>query len=97
MTKPWEETWTDETIFEIGDPSIIRGIHDRSDDERRRLAAQAPAMARLLLKLGAQWGLTDDGYRRCASCEAEGHAVNPVPHTPDCELVAVLRSAGVLP
>ena len=52
------------------------------------VAAQAPAMARLLLAM--QWA---DGERvACPSCgawERDGH-------TADCELAAVLRAAGVM-
>lgn len=63
---------------------------------RARLAAAAPAMARLLLEL--EWSARVAGFPACPSCEGvepevgspwdDGHAV-------DCHLVAVLRLAGV--
>ena len=66
---------------------------------RVRLAAQAPAMARLLLEL--EWagsGFRDTGnvrttWKACPRCfEHKG-----TPHKEDCELATVLRAAGVLP
>jgi len=49
-----------------------------------KLAAQAPAMARLLLEATGYDG-------DCCICRLIGR------HTPDCELAAVLRAAGALP
>lgn len=72
------------------------------DDEREaRLAAQAPAMARLLLAVQWSGRHPHDGEPCCPSCQIdliydddETHVVGP--HAPDCELAAVLRAAGVI-
>lgn len=98
--KPHDETWanddespgwgeirlvsTPEDVGE-GDPESI-WIGEFNTPERRRLAAQAPAMARLLLQVNA---------RECPVC---GDAKFPTaPHRDGCEFAAVLRAAGVLP
>lgn len=59
---------------------------------RAKLAAQAPAMARLLLK--HQWASTvEDGPMVCPECSS-----GPIErHSEDCEIARVLRDAGVLP
>ena len=60
------------------------------------LICQAPAMARLLLSL--EWSGTSGGMEEatcCPACLARpdlGEA-----HNADCELVTVLRAAGVMP
>lgn len=100
--KPHEETWDPDDVVNMA-------AHVAYSPERRRLAAQAPAMARLLLKL--QWsGSAPGGDTECPSCHAD--AFVPVfsegthgrlvrhddgTHAADCELAAVLRAAGVLP
>ena len=53
-----------------------------------KLIAAAPAMARLLLS-DVMWH-----HARCVACDGHRHQGG---HTDDCELVAVLRAAGVLP
>lgn len=92
MTKPHEETW-DGTVQwgwvlveggGLGGKAPLQPL----EGERMRLAAQAPAMARLLLRVHAL-GNTLSG---CPICKAITG-----PHTPNCELDAVLRAAGVLP
>ncbi len=101
MTKPHEETWEYVAHYqhidvpEGGDIGIF--VDDRVLDEgekaRLRLAAQAPAMARLLLSL--QHPVRGDVYELgccyfCRASEVQKHAT-------DCELATVLRAAGVLP
>lgn len=63
-------------------------VPDPEDSARVRLAAQAPAMARLLLKL--QWIDVDrgEGCPSCGAWKSDGHAA-------DCEIAAVLKVAGV--
>lgn len=104
MTKPHEERWAahkDCVVEPTSWKTIFIPHEDFRDDElardRAQFAAQAPAMARLLLKLGAKFGPSDDGYRVCSCCEAEAHATSAVPHTEDCALATVLRAAGALP
>ncbi len=70
----------------------IQGAIDKaaaSMPGRAALAAQAPAMARLLLE--GQWICEERGdlCRHCGRLQPEGHA-------PDCELAIVLRAARVL-
>ena len=101
--KPWEENWgvsrLDATTLDEGDLQCARftRLHEREQEQvsadRAKLAAQAPAMARLLLK--HQWVKDEsgDGRRYCPACpmdEEQGHYDN-------CEILAVLRAAGVLP
>lgn len=74
---------------------------DCTEGERARLAAQAPSMARLLLELA---GCETAPY--CAKCgalvglmeheDADARLRAVRNHMPDCSLVAVLRSAGVV-
>lgn len=64
-----------------------------ADYARARLAAQAPAMARLLLKLEWSNANAQDGATECPDCgngPVEGHSKT-------CDLATVLRDAGVLP
>lgn len=105
MTKPFEETWraiggTLEGALvpphEGGFPTFAEvGGEPDNPYGRARLAAQAPAMARLLLEI--QWAPSEslpEGVRHfcpaCAQRREEGHAA-------DCELLGVLRAAGALP
>lgn len=60
--------------------------------DRAKLAAAAPEMARLLLE--AQWA-SFGNYGSCSACPWCASENNPR-HEPDCELVAVLKKAGVL-
>jgi hypothetical protein len=104
--KPWEETWEAQryVIEMAGDAGRKLGefIDDNDDPgwpscdrDRAQLAAQAPAMARLLLEL--QWisQESDEGYLppQCMVCEAYQESTE---HAPDCELMAVLKKAGVV-
>ncbi len=98
--KPWEETWHMDPnegapVITTG-PDGFRGTFDEED--AARLAAAAPAMARLLLKLEWLWREGSERHR-CPSCDGEAtHASKPWRggHAPDCELATVLRAAGVL-
>lgn len=94
--KPWEETWK-------LDPDSLRRVRyvyagehtieispageaDRAY-EIQKLVEQAPAMARLLLEYSQR--LIQDGA--CPECARPCDA-----HKPTCELMAVLRDAGVI-
>ncbi|MBA2684753.1 MAG: hypothetical protein H0U66_09705 [Gemmatimonadaceae bacterium] len=62
------------------------------DEARARLAAQAPAMARLLLaRVDNSDADLDNADYYCAWCDRGGS------YKPDCALVDVLRAAGALP
>lgn len=103
MTKPHEETWkvANGSIVRDRSPATEQGtslwpqesLADLTcDAAHAALIAQAPAMARLLLKV--QWGdrsLSEPGCHVCFTTERSGA------HADDCEFAAVLRSAGVLP
>lgn len=89
---PWEETWDAASTQLRKGPGAFDAIasfdrgHDPIDAEdlaRAKLAAQAPAMARVLL---AYFG---------KDCEMCGHN-NEHPHHPSCALATVLRAAGVV-
>ena len=93
--KPYEETWvrsgaaldTTPGCDAVADFANGFGGPRPGDVPRAKLAAQAPAMARMLLSLHRQIG---DGEVTCVHCcRWEGHAN-------DCALVAILRAAGVL-
>jgi hypothetical protein len=94
--KPWLETWTveDETIY-FDHPNRAGAFHgdashEDEDRARAKLAAAAPEMARLLLKLE----IVGDGAGYCPAC----HVLRPdLPHKDSCEWVTVLTKAGVLP
>ncbi len=90
MTKPHEETWDGSIQWGW---VLVEGTASLQplDGERMRLAAQAPAMARLILDI--EWsGARHGGEPCCPSCDAMVGE-----HAPDCELATVLRAAGVLP
>jgi hypothetical protein len=103
--KPWEETWM---AAEDYDSVHIEGDNEdrldmragRPDSMARcRLAAAAPEMARLLLD--------EMESRTCNWCGQKvdrteptgdgGFRSRPEVHARSCELVGVLRKAGVLP
>lgn len=96
--KPWEETWVAEyaSVRDVRDRRVLladwRGTGDLDNqDEVARLAAQAPAMARVLLDL--EWRtitFSDDPW--CITCERQ----KSLGHKSDCALVTVLRAAGVI-
>jgi hypothetical protein len=107
--KPHEETWTSDgervELCEDQPPygsvvvkTVARFLCHAPDDcteaERALLAAQAPAMARLLLEL--EWAGHPEST--CPACgrHSDGLYGDPPEHAPDCRLVAVLRAAGVL-
>lgn len=101
--KPHEETWVAFDDGEIGVKHAGRSgalalleWPEQADEDREakwaraRLAAQAPAMARLLLKgmrppRGDEWG--------CLGCGTWEEGA----HVEGCELIKVLKDAGVLP
>lgn len=94
MTKPHEEKWTahkDCVVMVDGWRTVFVSHEDMGPEpsrERAQLAAQAPAMARLLLRVH-DVAATTEGCPICKDIFG--------PHRGDCELVAVLRAAGVLP
>lgn len=110
MTKPHEETWTfDEKFGRVecvtpdvdGEPLYSRRLEVSHLPETGRLAAQAPAMARLLLDLYTEGHVTQTGSRECVSCSCTWRErITGKPYEPRhydrCELAAVLRAAGVL-
>ena len=110
MTRPIDETWScDGGCIDMDAPSVVHRIGsfgqssavqaetDRNE-ARARLAAQAPMLARLLRGMLA--------YRECEFCSQKvdrtvddgngGWLSTPEQHTPTCELIAVLRAAGVV-
>jgi hypothetical protein len=110
--KPHEETWrAHDCVVELdprapGDPGQVADFEaaayaDTHDSivARAKLAAQAPAMARLLLK--HQWGGLDEcSYSICPECGgnqpfADTKFERPPGHAPNCKLVKALRDAGV--
>lgn len=97
--KPWEETWeADEDMPDVrnGDALVLRALGDGSED-RAKLAAAAPEMARLLLK--HQWD-TNNVCPECRGARVDDDDEQPLPggygHAKDCGLVSVLRKANVL-
>jgi hypothetical protein len=109
MTRAHEENWAYEPVYDRltfrndVTKNEYEGVHwsvgdsDRVDVESRgRLAACAPEMARLLLKLESTSCRSD--MVECPMCGASEYSNEPgvpVEHDPDCEWVAVLRKAGV--
>lgn len=67
-----------------------------ASEAQMRLAAAAPAMARLLLRVRRVDTSDGEFYPRCVICQKDQTGAKHE-HTKDCELVAVLRAAGVLP
>ena len=115
MTRPIDETWHLEHLLVVNQAGKMRfgsgspaGVDLDEDQAALRLAAAAPAMARLLVDL--EWGADICiGYDNitalgCPSCGGLQHDPGnradfdhqTVGHDPDCELVAVLRAAGVV-
>lgn len=94
MTRPIEETWHLEHLLVINQAGKPRfgsgsrvGVDFDEDQAALRLAAQAPAMARLLLSED-RWH-----HAECVVCGGHRHQEG---HAPDCALIAVLRAAGVV-
>lgn len=105
MTRLIDETW----CVDMSDLHNAVGFDGAEMHRARaRLAAAAPAMARLLVDL--EWGADICiGYDNitalgCPSCGGLQHDPgtradfdhHTVGHDPDCALVAVLRAAGVM-
>ena len=91
---PWHVVKSGQSIGVFGDGC--------SNPARAQLAAQAPAMARMLLGIhqrGVTVACTQHNETVCPFCEAhfseEYHLPLPT-HAPDCALVAVLSAAGVI-
>jgi len=83
MTRPIDETWTPENVE-------VHSEEYDPENRRARLAAQAPAMARLLLKLSEPV---------CPVCNAhDGDPCNTLDtgHHAFCELGDLLEAAGAL-
>ncbi len=93
--KPHDETWiANGHAITTAEGRAVGGLIDA---DANRLAAQAPTMARLLL---ATQGVDDDLGAHCETCGGRkdgGPLGKNAGHLPSCELVAVLRAAGVLP
>lgn len=91
MTKPWEETWTfDDDNSAVHFPDHTSGlqlggapVENSVAMGRLQLAAAAPEMARMLMRV-ADLPHNDD----CPVC-------NTWPHADECKLILVLRKAGV--
>lgn len=85
MIPVWKEEWTTEEQTESG-IAFVRFGTDKDgymlDTPRARLAAAAPDMARLLLRLG-------DYFGRCIVCTQVGG------HDDGCEWLAVMHKAGI--
>lgn len=113
MAKVWEETWEHRggsAVYGPGNEQVFQSVTLTDDEDdplveenRARLAAAAPEMARLL------WDWARGGHEwECPSCEhdlfsaARNDPLGELPlfhaeaHEPDCGLVALLRKAGVL-
>lgn len=94
--RPHEETWSAEEVVVARDDGqwIARfspspGVSPDFEATRAQLAAQAPAMARLLLEA---IDITADYCPWCGARLEEDEK-----HTDGCAAAAVLRAAGVLP
>lgn len=105
MTKPHEETWVacGGHRVETPDGKVEPTVNPPEREPAIcALISQAPAMARLLLRLEWSTFYTDScngpsGLRcagHCPECDVERGA--DAQHKPDCELASVLRAAGVL-
>lgn len=107
--KPHEETWealafSVECKNSLGqnvawarfdfDPATIW-----ESEARAKLAAQAPAMARLLLELlkGVSGQMESEWCPVCYAGIPGMGKLERKGHKPDCALVSVLRDAGVIP
>ena len=97
--RPYEETWSAKEVVVARDDGkwIARfspspGESPDVEAARAQLAAQAPAMARLLLEMEWAANLGHNTYG-CALCQRDPSAG----HDPDCALVAILSAAGMLP
>lgn len=104
--KPWEETWRPSMSHPediVGDCDATGGMYlfegDNQDDPpgryaRAKLAAAAPEMARMLLRIV-------DNEAECPVCRQgvywdDRTDKREQPHLEACELHAVLRKAGVI-
>lgn len=117
MTRPIDETWEHLSgawpyaVLRKGTAEKIADVWATGQEDGNGTAdliAQAPAMARLLLKL--EWGADICiGYDNmtalgCSSCGGLQHDPGSradfdhqtIGHDPDCALIAVLRAAGVV-
>lgn len=107
----WDEEWEQQGemgrcfVFEAGpkpDRTIVEvwpsgGGKDQAY-EVAKLAAAAPAMARLLLRLEWPEPASDSQPVVCHFCRREHpdeDRPGPEAHAPDCAWVAVMRAAGV--
>jgi hypothetical protein len=101
MMPIWDEEWrldgNDVYLGAVG-PTLQAGYGDGLDRDRARLAAAAPAMARLLLSLEWPEPSHDSQPVVCHFCRREHPDVDepgPDAHAPDCRWLAVMRAAGV--
>jgi hypothetical protein len=98
--RPHEETWTVRWEEDYGAAYVETSCKDDTicvdDPTRAALIAAAPAMARMLLRGMEVTAAYDQNYETClAGCG--GHGAEATHHADDCDLVALLRAAGVLP
>ncbi len=94
MKKPWDETWgAFDTELKFEDKSDFPfakfDCRDGFDYDRTRLAAEAPAMWRLLM----EWEYADCGH--CPSCDAH-HYESPT-HLGTCKWLRIAKSIGYVP
>lgn len=107
-TKAWEETW-EAREDGVWDPEqrVTIAFGPMADDAAK-LAAQAPAMARLLMALEVVTiQLDGDFFEGCPCCQnvtmldlepgkpGIPYTKHPGKHARDCGLASVLRAAGV--
>lgn len=99
MTRPHEETWE---AWPGGEVHVVRGTALNFEaGERAPLAAQAPAMARLLLE--REWSSDRSYGDYCESCGVDWGVGGRPPATPgvghrdNCAWLTTMRAAGVLP
>jgi hypothetical protein len=91
VTKPIDETW-EATRNALGIaalhafPAARFTVRDGQDEERAKLAAEAPAMARMLLAAEH----VGDPYPYCTWCKSN----SLWPHEADCPWLALMRRIG---
>lgn len=97
VTRLVDETWEwypraggGARLYSTGGEEEWATTWGRDNDARAQLAAQAPAMARLLMRLACEWPGTDGACQQCGSYSTQAHGRC-------CPIGDVLRAAGVAP